>query len=304
MKRCSTVGEHRRGRTVRGNVYAPSVKRLQPTEATMDLQNLPEYWDQISRAFASLDALQWPTRTDILSARAFDEAQPAGRRSYMEVVRYLGVARDNHEALVALLEHHGATLWAPWSLLRPAFEASFLACWILDPSDGAERRARGLRCEILDAYEQRRHRSAFKVFPQVRRLIEDGEAGNEAGSISTYRAEASALGRNFDKLNQRINVVDELKKLTIAQSDPHFAPQLEATWRLLSGYEHGFGWAMLAGSDRSNEVAIPGGASAHFVINDEAFVLAAKSTYLLLLTGCRLLRQRTDEPAQRAPRGQ
>jgi hypothetical protein len=30
------------------------------------------------------------------------------------VDRYLGVARDNHEAPLALLEHRGATLWAPW----------------------------------------------------------------------------------------------------------------------------------------------------------------------------------------------
>jgi hypothetical protein len=28
---------------------------------------------------------------------------------------------------LALLEHRGATLWAPWSLLRPIFEASFFA---------------------------------------------------------------------------------------------------------------------------------------------------------------------------------
>src|SRR3954463_15557353 len=61
----------------------------------------------------------------LLSAGAFDESQPTGHRAYMEATRYLSVAEDNHEALLALLEHRGATLWAPWSLLRPIFEASF-----------------------------------------------------------------------------------------------------------------------------------------------------------------------------------
>jgi hypothetical protein len=269
------------------------VKKQYPTGHEMDLENLPSYWQTIEQEFSALEALVWP-KPVVLSARAFDEAQPAGHRAYMEVVRYLGVARDNHEALQALLEHHGATLWAPWSLLRPTFEASFRACWILDPEDGRERRARGLRCEILDAYEQRRHRSAFKVFPQVRQLIEDAESSHDAGSIATYKSEAAALGRKFDRLNQKINIVDELKKLQVVQTDPQFAPHLEATWRLLSGYEHGFSWAMLAGSDRSDQTRIPGGAEAHFVINDQAFVTAAKSTYLLLITGCRLLRQRTE----------
>jgi hypothetical protein len=156
----------------------------------------------------------------LLSARAFDEAQPAGRRTYMEVTRYLGVARDNHEALLAVLEHHGATLWAPWSLLRPTFETALLAAWILDPEDGRERRARGLRCEILDTFEQRRHRAAFKAFPDVRPLIEESEQRSNTGAMATYREEAAA---------------------------PGLAPFLEATWRQLSGYEHGFGWAVVSG---------------------------------------------------------
>ena len=124
----------------------------------------------------------------------------------MAATRYLNVARDNHEALLALLRHHGATLWAPWSLLRPTFETSFVAAWILDPEDGRERRARGLRCEILDYYEQRRHRAAFKAFPEVRKLLETSDQDAEKGSLNTYRAEAAALGRAFDKLHQKINL--------------------------------------------------------------------------------------------------
>ena len=190
------------------------------------------------------------------------------------------------------IKHHGATLWAPWSLLRPTFETSFLAAWILDPEDGRERRARGLRCEILDYYEQRKHRDAFKVFPEVRKLLETSDQDAERGSLNTYRAEAAALGRTFDKLHQKINVTDELPKLSFVKGQHQFAPLLEGTWRLLSGFEHGFGWALLGGTDRKVEAHIPGGATLELVINDEAFVNAAKSTYFLLLSACRLFARR------------
>lgn len=109
----------------------------------MDLGNLHIYWQAIDQEFKALDALPSLEGRRLLSARAFDQAQVAGPRTYMEVTRYLGVARDNHLALLALLKHHGATLWAPWSLLRPTFETSFYAAWLLDPDDGRERRTRG-----------------------------------------------------------------------------------------------------------------------------------------------------------------
>lgn len=261
----------------------------------MDLANLDEYWKIIDNEFDAIDSLPPLTASHTLSARAFDEAQVAGPRAYIEVARYLSVARDNHEALLSLLRHHGATVWAPWSLLRPTFESSFLAAWILDPDDGRERRARGLRCEILDTFEQRRHRAAFKAFPDLRAAIEETERQVDAGAIATYRSEAAQLGRSFDRLRQKITIVDELKKLSVI-TDPSMVPFLEATWRLLSGYEHGFGWASVRGSDKTLRAEIPGGADMVLVINDAEFVNAAKSTYLLLISACRLLRHRHSNP--------
>jgi hypothetical protein len=166
------------------------------TGEDMDLENLPDYWREIAQEFNRHDNLPPLAPNRVLSARAFDESQTAGSRTYMEAQRYLAVARDNHEALLALLEHRGATLWAPWSLLRPTFEASFRAAWILDPEDGRERRVRGLRCEILDAFEQRRHRNALKKIrnADLRELIRASEEKAEKGSFSTYRAEAAAFG--------------------------------------------------------------------------------------------------------------
>jgi hypothetical protein len=276
------------------------VRAAFPTGENLNLGNLQEHWRVIAQQFRRLEGLPPLAASRVLSARAFDESQVAGHRTYMEASRYLDVARDNHEALLALLEHHGATLWAPWSLLRPTFEASFRAAWILDPEDGHERRARGLRCEILDSYEQRRHRAAFRTFPdpEIRKLIETSEADTEKGSLTTYRAEAAALGRAFDKLRQTINVTAELPKLSFVREQDLFAPFLEATWRQLSGFEHGFGWALLSGTHRKVVAHVPGGADLQLVINDESFVNAAKSTYFLLVSACRLFTRRHLEPSR------
>ena len=262
----------------------------------MDFGNLPEYWKVIDAEFQAIDELRPLRLSRALSARFMDEEQVAGRRAYMEVTRYLRVARDNHDALLALFEHYGASVWAPWSLLRPTFESSFLAAWILDPVDGQERRERGLRCEVLDTYEQRRHRAAFKAIPELREAIEETERSINEGSIATYRKEARALGRDFSLFHQKINLVDELKKLSFVRDDQTKAAFLEAAWRLLSGYEHGLGWASLRGSNATVRAEIPGGVDALLVINDAEFVNAAKSAYLLLITACRQLRRRHTEP--------
>ncbi|GAA4609664.1 hypothetical protein BJY16_007440 [Actinoplanes octamycinicus] len=265
----------------------------------MDLGNLPEFWALLAREFQTLESLPSLAEARLLSARAFDESQPAGHRTYMEVERYLGVARDNHEALLALLEHRGATLWAPWSLLRPIFESAFFASWILDPASGRDRRLRGLRCEVLDCYQQRAHRAAFKKLPEARQLIEEAERQQEQGSLAVYRAEAAALGEPFDRVHQRVNLVVELPKLGFVRGQNDFAVFLEGTWRLLSGFEHGLGWALLRGTDRGAETQVPGGAGLFLSINDEQFVLAAKTTYALLANACRLFKARHLEPSPR-----
>jgi hypothetical protein len=170
-----------------------------------------------------------------------------------------------------------------------------LAAWVLDPDDGRERRARGLRCEVLDMYEQKRHRAAFKAFPEVRDAIEEHERKLNETSIATYKTEAAALGRSFDNLRQKINVVDDVKKLSFV-GDPLVGVFLEGTWRLLSAYEHGLGWASMRGSDGTVKATVPGGADMMLVINDGEFVNAAKSTYFLLIAACRLLRRRHTQP--------
>jgi hypothetical protein len=263
----------------------------------LDLGNLPDYWVALNREFEIMENLPSLAEARLLSARAFDELQAAGLRTYMAAQRYLSVAKDNHEALLSLLEHRGATLWAPWSLMRPIFEASFFASWILDPASGRDRRLRGLRCEVMDCYQQRAHRAAFKKLPELRQLVDDAEQRLDQGSLAVYRAEAAALGESFDGLHQKINVVSELPKLSFVKAQDDFAAFLEGTWRLLSGFEHGLGWAMLRGGDRGAETKIPGGLGVVLSINDAEFVLAAKTTYALLVNACRLFQARHLEPS-------
>ncbi|SHN48211.1 hypothetical protein [Cryptosporangium aurantiacum] len=173
-----------------------------PTGDRMDLDNLPDYWQVLSGELRDVERLPPLNTHRLLSARAFDESQVAGPRTYMAVTRYLNVARDNHEALLALLEHRGATLWAPWSLLRPTFEAAFYATWILDPEQGKERRVRGLRCEVRDFRERRNHRAAFKILPELRDAIDEAERREGATSLRTYKDEAAKLGVDFDGVQQ------------------------------------------------------------------------------------------------------
>lgn len=275
----------------------PAVRALQPTGVSMDLGNLPDYWRMLSAEFRMLENLPSLGEARLLSARAFDESQVAGPRTYMAVQRYLGVARDNHEALLVVLQHHGATLWAPWSLLRPIFESSFSATWILDPDSGRDRRLRGLRSEVLDFNQRRAHRAVFKKLPEVRPLVEEAERQDREGSLAVYRSEAAALGVSWDRVHQKVNVADELPKLSLVEGHAGFAAFVEGTWRLLSGFEHGLGWAMLRGADRGTETEIPGGKGIFLSINDEEFVNAAKVSYTLLATACRKLKSRHFEPS-------
>jgi hypothetical protein len=97
-------------------------------------------------------------------------------------------------------------------------------------------------------------------------------------------------------VHQKISITDELPKLSFARGQRDFAAFMEGTWRLLSGFEHGLGWAMLRGADRGAETRVPGGKGIFLSINDEEFVNAATVTYVLLTTACRLFRTRHLKP--------
>lgn len=260
------------------------------TGESLNLQNLHAYWEAIDAVHARVGRLPDPSRSPILTSRKIDLAQPAGPRTYMTAERYIGVAMDNHRAMLTLMEHHGVTPSAPWSLMRPVFECGFFASWILDPADGLHRRHRGLRCDVQDEIQQRRHLQTFKDVPEVAKEVAEALAGRRSGPEAVYRQEATALGMKWETATRKVQVVDELKTLSFVRGtgSPEF---MEATWRMLSGYEHGLAWSMLRGSDMTSEIKVEGGYEVVLTINDDAFVTASKCALALLLTALRRLEQ-------------
>lgn len=253
-----------------------------PCHTPMNLGDLPDAWKQLDSHLARVQRLPEISRMRALTARRFDEAQPAGIRTYMAVQRYLSVAEDNHRALISLLRHHGAGPNAPWSLLRPMFECAFFACWILDPSDGRDRRRRGLRVEVRDHLEQRNHLRSFEHLVETREVVREALERRKTNIESVYRHEAGQLAVSWDRILQKVNVVDELPKLSLfAHDDPAIPAIMVATWRMLSGYEHGLGYAMMTGSDLGAQKEIPGGLEIELTVNDEAFTTASKATLML-----------------------
>lgn len=162
-----------------------------------------------------------------------------------------------------------------------------------DPPTGIERRKRGLHLEVQDARQQQLHLECFQHLPAVAKAVKSQLAAHEAGSGQTYRAEARELGVGWDHLRMRVDVAGSLPKLAAAQAQSKaFGAHLQASWRLLSGFEHGLSYAALRGSDTSADVKIPGGQSMRLVVNDDALVSALKTTYFLFLTAARLYERR------------
>lgn len=248
----------------------------------MNLGELPTRWQMLETLYQVVRRDLQDRDPRILSDRMIDEGQTAGRRTYMGAQRCLSVAWDNHDALRSLLRHHGATQFAPWNLLRPTFEASFYAIWLLDPDDSLERRRRGLRFEWLDELEHRAFYSDLAAIEHFVTPLDRGEFENDRRRRErvredhdrTYRGEAEELGMSWP-LPKRINVLSELGKLRHAHLTEGSDLVLRSTWRTLSGMQHGRGSTMLRGSDRTNESPIEGGVNALLSINDEAFVGAA-----------------------------
>ena len=260
-----------------------SLENLVPDRETLELGDLPRLWRMLEQRYDVVYRLGDPAPTS-LTARAFDLAQPAGHRGYFTALRYLGVAMDNHRALLALLEHHGATNSAPWSLLRPMFESGFYACWVLDPVDGRERRIRGLRCEVNDERERKNYLGCLAEIPVEGTKVHDIIAHREATVGKVYRDEATALGVRWDKVNQKINLIDELPRLRFLQpQDDLLRATMKAQWRVLSGLEHGLAYAMLQTSDSSSEAKVAGGTTIRLTIRDDAFITASKACIWLLL---------------------
>ena len=232
-----------------------------------------------------------------MTARGFDLAQTAGHRVYIEALRHLHCAMDNHRVLLTLLEKHGLTPWAPWNLLRPSFEAAFYALWVLEPDDGLTRRQRALKLELIDERERGLYYEVMGKMPgrdgaELRRAVAQRSA--DVGKV--FRAEASQLGLDYAQtLRSSINLIDELGRLTLVQREPvEVRLFLQATWRSLSGYQHGHGYALMTGSDVTVLAPTPGGGqTVRTVVNDDNFTAAARAVVFLMAAAMNLWLRRS-----------
>lgn len=248
----------------------------------LDMADLPKYFAELDRRYAEVKALPPSDSVQLLTARRFDEAQPAGHRVWIAAERQIGVAMECHRALMALLEHHGATPTAPWTLLRPAFEAGFYACWVLDPDNSLRRRQRGLRCEVYDHRESNAYLREFEVVVEVSDAVRQ-TLKQRAETENVYKSEAHALRMKWEPKYAKPNVREELGKLAfLHRAEPLVRATMLAHWRMLSGYEHGLTWALMIGSDRVAKSKIPGGQEVAISMNDSAFVTAYKATMWLI----------------------
>lgn len=139
-------------------------------EGTLNLGDLQRRWSECQRQRAYAVSAAQSAGAQVLCARNVDEPQVGGHRVYAAAERYLTIADENHDALVSLLEHHGASPTAPWNLLRPTFEASFYARWLLRPEESITRRRRGIQLEWLDDEAARRFGNLARSNP---RLLEE-----------------------------------------------------------------------------------------------------------------------------------
>jgi hypothetical protein len=243
----------------------------------VNLGNLPEYWQRVAELDEQANRVMQSWHSMEFTARFVDEAQTAGHRTYIGVTRLLNIAIDNQEAFQSLITTRGVTHWSQWNLLRPVFEASFYIIWVLDPDESRRRRMRGLRLEILDSKEQRNWIDSLKDAG----LDEDVIAANaqhQARATQVYHTEAGELGLTRSQANQSVNIVTELPKLSFTREmySDEFNKFLISTWRRLSGFQHGFGYALTAGADKGRSIPIPGGESLYISTNDQDLVNTCK----------------------------
>jgi hypothetical protein len=221
----------------------------------------------------------------LLTQRRFDEARPAGKRTYIHASQGVETAWENYSAVFGLVQGaHGATPVAPYNLIRPAFEAAFYALWALEPEDGRERCLRGLRI----AFEDNRQRSNWieelikipELTDAQRQLMREPVA--KAGKV--YRDEAQALG-SWPAASQRPKVEQEIPKLQhiVDLADPLILHMTVAAWKQLSGFQHGHIYAIVGGSAVSREFEIPGGAHVRVTMRDQDFGIAMQQAALMQL---------------------
>lgn len=267
----------------------------------VDFQGADKTWPVIKKLYArmqSLPAVGTP-RTN-LAPRQIDLTLPAGHRVYIQSHALLGFAHEHHEAFLAHLYAVGLGPRVPFNLLRPAFESSLWALWLLDPKDSAVRRQRALQYEIQDfkaelAYLKELHKLSDGL-PMLKAIAE-----RETNAGKVYKEEAVQMNLNYDQLNRaRINLTDEIPKMQwlLARYGKDTTRLIVAEWRRLSGYQHGKTWSVARGSDQTFITKISGGETIHVVASDSSISLAVSLTAVVFIEALKLYIDRCENPAR------
>lgn len=264
----------------------------------VNLENLQSYWQRVAQVDDQAHQAMQSWHSMNFTARFFDESQPAGHRTHIGVSRMLNIAIDNQEAFQSLITTRGVTHWSQWSLLRSVFEASFYALWTLDPTEGRERRKRGLRQEVLDARAQRAWIKSLAELGLDRDAVTALEE-RDAKATRVYSQEAQKLGLDWGLANQRVDIVSELPKLSYTRDriSDDINKAFVSVWRRLSGLQHGLSYALLAGVDKGRSIPIPGGESVFMTTNDQGLVNTCKLVSALHVSALELAIQRNSSPA-------
>ncbi len=252
----------------------------------LDGTTLLSLWRHVERSRVELDVCdeQYRRDTTVLTARRFDEAKVAGVRPYIHAAQLLAASWDHHWLLAQTLTAIAVTPHATWSLIRPAFEAAFHALWVLDPDDSFNRRRRGLQLELADAREQKLWAEAT-----VASGFSDAEGSKRALGVldSTYHSldrEARHFNAAAKDMNKLANLIVELPRLrALAALQPGIRAWFVAAWRQMSGMQHGLSYALLAASQKSEVVEIPGGFQVLLSPNDDSLHWHVKATVVLHL---------------------
>lgn len=272
----------------------PSGRREQrETDRHADLSPLDPWWTDIDLAWGQAQAAEALPAGQLLTARNFDLQQAQGHRVYISAMRYLQVAVENHRALQFIVQHR-FTPYAPWNLLRPVLEAGFYVLWSLEPDESLTRRQNAVRLELLDARHGTAYLRELSRVPDLSRGAAEAVAAADADRPSLKRM-AADVRLSWTQASQRLDVTQELGKVTSLRPFDVPTPWLVATWRLLSGFSHGWGYSMLMSSDIEDRGSAGGGTEVFAVVNDDAFLATARVTAAVLVAACQLFTRRCTE---------
>ena len=263
-----------------------------------DLRQLMIGWEGMERAFAGLGGADRFTaaHNQVMTARLADQSQPGGHHTYIVARQLITIAMDHHRALLAVMSQ-SASPCAAWTLLRSVFESSALASWVLDPTDGLERRRRAQRRTCLDFQQQRNYQAALRL---TMTAPEAASVAEEVRVAKQLRAEAEELGLSWRQATGDVNLIAELAELTAVRNalgtDAAQAPRLAALWRGMSGHARGYSYTARVDLDVRWSMSLTGGAQPPATLDPEVFTAHGNVTGMLLLSAIQLYVQRSRRP--------